>query len=126
MHMINALVGEKIPAGEARKQINLVVLECNVKGTDLARGLNMNDAQLNRMRHKKTGFYRAETLRPIARVQAILELAEKILTKVGVRKWLTTPNPRLDDLPPILCLRTDKEAEKVKSLLVALGHGFPA
>lgn len=120
------LAGDRVPAAEARRRINMIVIEIDAKGADLARGLNINDAQLNRMRHKKTGFYRPETLRPINRLQEILELAEKILTRPGLRKWFTTPNPKLDDLPPLMCLRSDKEAEKVKSLLMALGHGFPA
>jgi len=120
------LNSERVPADEARRQINLIIAEIEVKGTDLARGLNINDAQLNRMRHKKTGFYRQETLRPIHRFQEILDLAEKILTRQGLRKWFTTPSQKLDDLPPLMCLRTDKEAEKVKALLMALGHGFPA
>ena len=124
--MNTLLAGDRVPAAEARRRINMIVLEIDAKGTDLARGLNINDAQLNRMRHKKTGFYRQETLRPINRLQEILDLAEKILTRPGLRKWFMTPTPRLNDLPPLMCLRTDKEAEKVKSLLMALGHGFPA
>jgi hypothetical protein len=66
------LAGDRVPAAEARRRINMIVIEIDAKGADLARGLNINDAQLNRMRHKKTGFYRPETLRPINRLQEIL------------------------------------------------------
>lgn len=116
----------KVSAMIASNQISNICNELRVNGTDLARGLNINEAQLNRMRKKKSGFYRAETLRPFNRMNAVIDLAEKVFTKKGIREWFTTPNPYLNDLPPLLCLRTDKEAEKVHALLTALGHGFPA
>ena len=121
-----SLNATRIPAKTAGKQLDAIVLELHVKGTDLARGLNMNEAQLNRMRHKKSGFYRSETLRPITRITELIELAEKIFTKEGIQEWFNTPNSYLNDLPPLLCLRTDKEAQKVHGLLTALGRGFPA
>jgi hypothetical protein len=85
------LSGVKVPAKTANSQILSIFAELHVNGTELARGLNINEAQLNRMRKKKTGFYRSETLRPFTRINAVIDLAEKVFTKAGLGSGL----PRL-------------------------------
>jgi len=93
---------------------------------DLAHGLHIAEAQLNRMVSRKTGFYRPQTLQPIKRFEALVKAAREALSEPGIRRWLVEPNPYLNDVPPILCLRSDKELEKVLSLLNSIAHGFPA
>jgi uncharacterized protein (DUF2384 family) len=66
------------------------------------------------------------TLSPLTRAAVLIDAAQKTLSKEGIHLWLTTPNPYLNDVPPILCLRSDKELEKAKSLLAAVRYGFPA
>lgn len=92
----------------------------------LAEGIAMPESQLSRMATKNTGMLKGPTIRPLGRIEILVKEAEKVLTPNGVKKWISTPNPYLNDLPPILCLRSDKELEKVLSLLASIGYGFPA
>lgn len=45
------------------------------------------------------------------------------MTCEGVKKWLTTPNPYLDDVPPIQHLRSAKELAKTLDALGSIRHG---
>ena len=92
----------------------------------LAEGVAMPESQLSRMATKETGVLKGQTIRPLKRIEILVNEAEKVLTHDGVKKWISTPNPYLNDIPPILCLRSDKELEKVLSLLASIGYGFPA
>jgi len=115
----------QVSSDNVSKHIDKLMKLTGASASVLAQGMNIPEPQFNRMARKKSKF-RAETLKPIERVEILLQEALKTLTPVGVKHWLMEPNPYLNDVPPILCMRSDKEMEKVLSLLVAIRHGFPA
>jgi uncharacterized protein (DUF2384 family) len=92
----------------------------------LAQAVTMAESQLSRMAANKKGAVRAQTLYPLRRVALLVEEAGKTLSEPGVKEWLSTPNPYLDDVPPILHVRSDKELEKALNVLASIRHGFPA
>ncbi|MCK4524777.1 DUF2384 domain-containing protein, partial [candidate division WOR-3 bacterium] len=92
----------------------------------LAQSVAMNESQLSRMTSKKTGSLRERTIHPLKRIAILIDEAQKVLTPNGIKQWINTPNPYLNDVAPILCLRSDKELEKVLSILAAIRYGFPA
>ena len=92
----------------------------------LAQAVTMAESQRSRMAANKKGAVRAQTLYPLRRVALLVEEAGKTLSEPGVKEWLSTPNPYLDDVPPILHVRSDKELEKALSVLASIRHGFPA
>ena len=92
----------------------------------LAQAVTMAESQLSRMAANKKGAVRVQTLYPLRRVAMLVEEAGKTLSEAGVKEWLSTPNPYLDDVPPILHVRSDKELEKALNVLASIRHGFPA
>ncbi len=116
----------KIAAKEVRAFINELIDATGVPERRLAQAVDMAESQLSRMATKKTGLFKEQTIHPLRRIAILVEEAFKVLTPKGVKRWITTPNPYLNDLPPILCLRSDKELEKVLSLLASIRYGFPA
>ncbi|MCL5056341.1 MAG: MbcA/ParS/Xre antitoxin family protein [Firmicutes bacterium] len=92
----------------------------------IAQGIAMAESQFNRLASKKSGGVKIQTIYPLKRLEKLFQEAEKTFSKAGMKKWLTSPNPYLDDVPPILCLRTDKELDRVLSLLASIRYGFPA
>ncbi|MGC9366070.1 MAG: antitoxin Xre/MbcA/ParS toxin-binding domain-containing protein [bacterium] len=117
---------DKIPAGEVSVFIKEIIQNTGVTEKTLAQAIGMSESQLHRMISKKTGSYRKHTLQPLERIAILVEEARKVLTTSGAKKWLKTPNPYLHDVAPILCLRSDKELEKVLSILASIKYGFPA
>jgi len=116
----------KVPAKEVNEGIHEILRTLGVSGRVLAHGLGIAEAQLHRMLTKKTGFYRAQTLAPFYRVAKLVEEARQSLSEPGVKSWLNRPNPYLNNLPPILCVRSDQELGKVVAQLAAIRYGFPA
>ncbi len=116
----------KIAAKQVKAFIKKLKDATGVNVRLLAEGVAMPESQLSRMATKNTGMLKGPTIRPLGRIEILVNEAEKVLTPNGVKKWISTPNPYLNDLPPILCLRSDKELEKVLSLLASIGYGFPA
>ncbi|KQC14002.1 MAG: hypothetical protein APR63_06480 [Desulfuromonas sp. SDB] len=117
---------DKIPAGEVSVFIKEIIQNTGVTEKTLAQAIGMSESQLHRMISKKSGNYRKHTVRPLERIAILVEEARKTLTAKGAKKWLNTPNPYLHDVAPILCLRSDKELEKVLSILASIKYGFPA
>ncbi|MFN0116833.1 MAG: antitoxin Xre/MbcA/ParS toxin-binding domain-containing protein [Elusimicrobiota bacterium] len=91
----------------------------------IAQGVDVSELQLNRI-IKKHHKPRQETVKIFNRIEKVFEEATQAMTEKGAVKWLKTPNPYLNDVAPIKCLRSDKELEKVISLLSAMKYGFPA
>ncbi len=116
----------KLSAKDVRCFINELIKTTGATERILAQSVAMNESQLSRMASKKTGSLREKTIHPLKRIAILVEEAQKTLTPNGVKQWLNTANPYLNDVPPILCLRSDKELEKVLSLLAAIRYGFPA
>jgi uncharacterized protein (DUF2384 family) len=116
----------KVPASQASSWLQNLLSVAGVNDTTLAHGVDMAEAQINRIKSTRVGFVKTYTLSPLTRAAVLIDEARKTLSKEGVHQWLTTPNPYLNDVPPILCLRSDKELEKAKSLLAAVRYGFPA
>lgn len=117
---------DKIPAKDVRGFIHKLVQATGVSERLLAQAVAMAESQLSRMAAKKTGSFREQTIHPLRRIAILVEEARKVLTDNGVKRWINTPNPYLNDVSPILCLRSDKELEKVLSLLASIRYGFPA
>lgn len=116
----------KIAAKQVKTIIKKLREATGVNIRILAEGVAMPESQLSRMATKETGVLKGPTVRPLERIEILVKEAEKVLTSDGVKKWISTPSPYLNDLPPILCLRSDKELEKVLSLLASIGNGFPS
>jgi uncharacterized protein (DUF2384 family) len=117
---------DKIPAKEVSAFINNIIQDTGITEKTLAQAIGMSESQLHRMISKKTGNYRKHTILPLERIANLIEEAKKTLTAKGAKNWLKTPNPYLHDVAPILCLRSDKELEKVLSVLASIRYGFPA
>ncbi|MBI5181863.1 MAG: DUF2384 domain-containing protein [Nitrospirae bacterium] len=117
---------DKIPAKDVRAFIQKLIKATGVPERLLAQAVAMAESQLNRMTSKRAGSFKEQTVHPLKRIAILIEEAQKVLTPKGVKKWINTPNPYLNDVPPILCLRSDKELEKVLSLLASIRYGFPA
>ena len=116
----------KVHAKDVSRWIQGLLRAIGVSERAAAQGLNIAESQFTRMAHSKNGHYRTSTLEPIERLEKIYKEARETLTETGARRWLTTPNPYLNDVPPVLCLRSDKEMEKVVSLLASVRYGFAA
>ncbi len=117
---------ERIPAKDVRAFIQKLIKATGVPERLLAQAVAMAESQLNRMTSKKAGSFKEQTVHPLKRIAILIEEAQKVLTAKGAKQWINTPNPYLNDVPPILCLRSDKELEKVLSLLASIRYGFPA
>lgn len=118
---------DKVPAEKVSKFIRMVLKTTGIKEKELAQGTAISEAQLNRIAAGSVGHkVRIQTIEPLKRVFTLLETAQKVLSNEGVKDWISKPNPYLNDVPPILCLRSDKELEKVLSLLKSIDYGFPA
>ena len=117
---------ERIPAKDVRAFIQKLIKATGVPERLLAQAVAMAESQLNGMTSKRAGSFKEQTVHPLKRIAILIEEAQKVLTPKGVKKWINTPNPYLNDVPPILCLRSDKELEKVLSLLASIRYGFPA
>ncbi len=117
---------DKIPAKDVRAFIQKLIKATGVPERLLAQAVAMAESQLNRMTSKRAGSFKEQTVHPLKRIAVLVEEAQKVLTAKGARQWINTPNPYLNDVPPILCLRSDKELEKVLSLLASIRYGFPA
>ncbi len=126
MQILPAEGQNKISAKDVSSFIHELIKAAGVSERILAQSVAMNESQLSRMASKKTGSLREQTIHPLKRIAILIEEAKKALTANGVKQWLNTPNSYLNDVPPILCLRSDKELEKVLSLLAAIRYGFPA
>jgi len=116
----------KIPAARAGSWLRGLLSLAGINDTTLAHGVDMAESQINRIKSARGGYVKTYTLSPLTRAAVLIDEARKTLSKEGVRRWLTTSNPYLNDVPPILCLRSDKELEKTMSLLAALRYGFPS
>lgn len=116
----------KIPAKKVSAFIRGLIEATGVPARTLAQAVAMAESQLSRMASETAGFVRPETVHPLLRIAILIEEARESLSAEGARRWLVTPNPYLNDVPPILCLRSDKELEKSRSLLASIRYGFPA
>lgn len=116
----------KVPAQQASAWVQTLETLAGVNDTTLAHGVDMAESQINRIRSTRVGYVKTYTLTPLTRAAVLIAEVSKTLTEDGARHWLTTPSPYLNDVPPILCLRSDKELEKAKTLLASLRYGFPA
>lgn len=116
----------KVPAREASLWVEALEDLAGVNDTTLAHGVDMAESQISRIRSARVGYVKTYTLTPLTRAAVLIEEACKTLSEGGAKRWLTTPNPYLNDVSPILCLRSEKELEKAKTLLASLRYGFPA
>jgi uncharacterized protein (DUF2384 family) len=116
----------RIPATQASSWLLSLLSWAGINDTTLAHGVDMAESQINRIKSARDGYVKTYTLTPLTRAAVLIDGARKTFSKEGVHQWLTTPNPYLNDVPPILCLRSDKELEKALSLLAAMRYGFPA
>jgi uncharacterized protein (DUF2384 family) len=116
----------KVPAKEVSDGIREILKTVDISVRILANGLGISETQLNRMASKKKGFYRAQTLMPFHRAARLLKEARQSLTEKGLSFWLNHPHPYLNNLPPIMCLRSDQELDRVITQLGAMRYGFPA
>ena len=117
---------KKIKARDVSSRIRIILRDAGVPERSAAQGLGLGEKDFTGMKNKRTGFYRRESIAPLERLAYVVDFAKSTLTKKGVKKWLLEPNPYLNNVSPVLCLRSNEEMEKVISLLAALGHGFPA
>ena len=115
----------KISAREVSHGIREILKTADIPVRVLANGLGISETQLNRMASRKNGFYRAQTLAPFHRVACLLKEARQSLTEKGMAFWLNHPHPYLNNLPPIMCLRSDQELDRVITQLGAMRYGFP-
>ena len=115
-----------IPGKKVSQILHELLRIVAVPKKEIAHGMDIPEAQLNRMASGRTAAYRPQTLLPLRRLAILIDEGRKTLTEEGLREWLAAPNPYLSDVSPILCLRTDKELEKVLSLLASIRYGFPA
>lgn len=115
-----------LPAREVGRFLEKLIELSGVTEKALAQAVAMSESQLNRMLAKRTGSVKGQTIQPLKRIAVLVEEARKTLTVEGAKEWLTTPNPYLDDVPPIQHLRSEKELEKALDVLAAIRHGFPA
>jgi uncharacterized protein (DUF2384 family) len=118
--------GNKIPAKDVRAFIRKLIRAIGGPRRYLAQAVTMSESQVSRMASKKKGSFREQTVHPLIRVAILVDEASKVFTDEGVKQWIKKPNPYLNDVPPIFCLRSDKELEKVLSVLAAVSYGFPA
>lgn len=116
----------KISAKAVSGFIHKVIHVTGAQERLLAQGIAMAESQFNRLASSKKGSVKARTIEPLKRIAHLLEEAQKAFSTQGLKHWLTTPNPYLHDVPPLLCLRSDKELDKVLSLLASIRYGFPA
>ena len=107
-------------------KIRSLLRETRVPERMIAQGLALGETYFSRMKNRGSGFYRWESLHPLERLGQVVQFAKTSLSKKGVQDWLLRPNAYLHQVPPILCLRTDEEMEKVISLLGAIRHGLPS
>ena len=114
-----------LPAREVGRFIAKLIESSGVTEKALAQAVAMSESQLNRMLSRRTGAVKAQTIQPLKRIAVLIEEARQTLAGAGARQWLTTPNPYLDDVPPIQHLRSEKELEKALDVLAAIRHGFP-
>ena len=117
---------ERIQAKEVSGRIRVLLKETGVPERIIAQGLALGETYFSRMKNRQTGFYRWESLHPLERLAEVVQFAKTSLSEKGIRDWLSEPNPYLNNVPPILCLRSDEEMEKVISLLGAIRHGLPS
>ena len=116
----------RISAKAVSAFIHEVLRLTGVPEKHLAQGIGIAESQLNRMASLKSGTVKAVTVQPLRRVAVLLEEASQALSEKGVRHWLATPNAYLNDVPPILCLRSDRELDRVLAVLASIRYGFPA
>ena len=116
----------RVPAREVKDYVHALLSATEATDRELAQGVGMAEAQFNRLASSRGGAVKSKTLLPLRRVAALVEEGLKALSKEGLKRWLREPNAYLDDVPPILCLRSDKELRKVTDLLAAIRYGFPA
>lgn len=117
---------DKIPGREVSAFVHRLSKFSGLPDKTLAQSVFMSEALLNRLAAGRAESVRAQTILPLKRVATLIEEALKTLTPAGAQSWLVTPNPYLHDVPPIQCLRSDKELERVLNLLAAVRHGYPA
>lgn len=117
---------KKVKARDVSSRIRIILRDAGVQERSAAQGLGLGEKEFSRIKNKRTGYYRRENIAPLERLAYVVDFAKSTLTKKGVKKWLLEPNPYLNNVSPVLCLRSDEELEKAISLLAALGHGFPA
>lgn len=122
---ITTTLSEALSENNVGNHVDSIIRETRLPASMIAMGLGISEKNLNRIR-KKRNRPRQESIRPIGRVQTLLEEAYEAMSPKGAVEWLKKPNPYLNDVPPILCLRSDKEMEKVISLLSAIKFGLPA
>jgi uncharacterized protein (DUF2384 family) len=115
-----------LPAEQVSRFLRQLVRDSGVTEKTLAHAVAMSESQLNRLLARKSGVVRSQTIQPLRRIARVVEKARETLSPRGVKEWLTAPNPYLDDVPPILHLRSEKELAGVLDLLTAIRHGFPA
>lgn len=117
---------DKIAAKDVSRHIRTVLKRTGVSERTIAQGLAIGETYFSRMKNRQTGFYRRESLYSIERLLQVVEYAKTTLSEKGVRDWLIEPNAYLNNVPPILCLRSDEEMAKVISLLGAIRYGIPS
>lgn len=117
---------EKIKARDVSSRIRVILQEAGVPERSVAQGLALGETYFSRMKNKRTGYYRRESISPLERLAYVVDFAKHTLSEKGVKNWLLEPNPYLNNVSPVLCLRSDEEMEKVISLLAAIRHGMPS
>jgi len=117
---------DKIPGREVSAFVHRLSKFSGLPDKTLAQSVFMSEALLNRLAAGRDDSVRAQTILPLKRVATLIEEALATLTPAGAQAWLVTPNAYLNDVPPIQCLRSDKELAKVLGLLAAVRLGFPA
>lgn len=117
---------EKVKAQDVSARIRVILRDAGVPERSAAQGLGFGETYFSRMKNKRTGYYRRESISPLERLAYVVDFAKNTLSEKGVKNWLLEPNPYLNNVSPVLCLRSDEEMEKVISLLAAIRYGFPA
>ena len=118
-------LNEPLSEENAAEHMGAILRNSHIPAYMIAQGLGIPEKNLTRVtrRHHKP---RRETLRQLGRVATLFHDALQALTPKGAFDWIRTPNPYLNDVAPVQCLRSDKELEKVMGILAAIKFGFPA
>jgi uncharacterized protein (DUF2384 family) len=116
---------EPLSEENAADHMGAIIHDARIPAYMIAQGLGIPEKNLSRItlrQHKP----RRDTLRQLERIQKLVQDALRTLTPKGAFEWLIAPNPFLNDVAPIQCLRSEKELEKVLGVLAAIKFGFPA
>lgn len=70
----------KVKARDVSSRIRIILRDAGVPERSAAQGLGLGEKEISRMKNKRTGYYRRESIAPLERLAYVVDFAKNTFT----------------------------------------------